>query len=205
MRTSITVVLDRSGSMASVRDDAIGGFNTFLEKERQAGDGTRMTLTRFDHEYEIICVDRPVADVEPLNEATYVPRGSTALNDAVGRTIAELDARLDRTPEAERPERVLFVILTDGLENASREFTTEQVRDMIARHERARGWTFVYLSADLSAFAEADRLGIAQDRAFAFAKTARGTGRTFEVLSTRVREYKDGREFAFTDEDRGKA
>ena len=202
MKTSITVVLDRSGSMGAVRDDAIGGFNTFLEGQRRDADGTTMTLTQFDNEYEILCVERPVEHIAPLDHTTYVPRGSTALNDAIGRTILELDMRLERQGPGERPEQVLFVVLTDGHENASREFTTEQIRELVERHERKHGWTFVYLAADVDAFAEASMRGIRADRAYQFSKEAGKPELAFERMSLRVADYKRGADFAFTDEDR---
>ncbi len=202
MKTSITVVLDRSGSMGAVRDDAIGGFNTFLEAQRRDADGTTLTLAQFDHEYDILCVDRPVEEIAPLDETTYVPRGSTALNDAIGRTVGELDARLERRKPGERPDRVLFVVLTDGHENASREFSTERIRELVERREREDGWTFVYLAADVDAFAEASLRGIRADRAYQFSKEAGKPGLAFERMSARVSDYKLGRDFAFTDEDR---
>ena len=202
MKTQITVVLDRSGSMGQVCDDAIGGFNTFLARQQEDADGTTLTLVQFDHEYTVVCTETPVAEVDPLTRDTYVPRGQTALNDAIGRTIVELDERLARSRPDDRPERVLFVVLTDGYENASEEFSTDRVRRLIELHEQKPGWTFVYLAADVDAFAEGGLRGIAAARAYSFSKGEHGTARAFERMSDRAAEYKRGAEFAFTDEDR---
>lgn len=133
--------------MESCRDDTIGGFNSFL-REQQAMGGT-LSLIQFDHEYQVTYASKPIGDVEPLTTETFKPRGSTALLDAIGRTIKETMAP---TPSV--------VILTDGLENASREYTKAHIKDLIEQKTKD-GWTFAYLGANQDAFAEASSMGIA--------------------------------------------
>jgi len=140
-------VLDRSGSMETCRDDTIGGFNSFLREQQTLG-GT-LSLIQFDHEYQVTYASKPIGDVEPLTANTFQPRGSTALLDAIGRTIKEATAA---TPSV--------VILTDGQENASREYTKAHIKDLIEQKTKD-GWTFAYLGANQDAFEEASSMGIA--------------------------------------------
>jgi hypothetical protein len=151
-KTEIVCVVDRSGSMERIKEDAIGGFNAFLAKQKEEPGEAQLTLVMFDNEYEVRADGAPIRDVQPLCGGTFVPRGSTALYDAVGRTIVDVGARLERTPEAERPGKVIVLILTDGMENASKEFSRERVRDMI-KHQRERySWEFVFIAAGEEAF-----------------------------------------------------
>src|SRR6476620_7328202 len=125
--TDVTVILDRSGSMEAIASDVIGGFNQFLaEQQRHPGD-CRLTLVQFDDRYEVLYLARPIADAARLTADTFEPRGSTALLDAIGRTIDATGARLAALPEAERPNRVLLAIVTDGQENASVHYTRDRV------------------------------------------------------------------------------
>ena len=129
--TEIVCVLDRSGSMQSVVDDAIGGFNKMLADQQAIEEGeANVTIVLFDHEYQVVAENTPVAQVKPLDYKSFVPRGSTALLDAVGRTIDDTGRRLASLPEAKRPGKLLFVILTDGHENCSRQYGYEQVSSM---------------------------------------------------------------------------
>jgi hypothetical protein len=140
-------ILDRSGSMASCWDDTIGGFNAFLEDQKQYG-GT-LSLNQFDHEFTVCYKDEPIEKVEPLTRATFVPRGSTALLDAIGSAIKMCEGK----------EMPVFAILTDGLENASHTYTKAHIKDLIEQKTKD-GWTFIYLGANQDAFAEAGSLGI---------------------------------------------
>lgn len=204
--THIAIILDRTGSMQSIRDDTIGGFNTFLaEQQAQPGQAT-LTLVQFDSQdpYEIIHRVVPIADVPPLTAATFVPRASTPLLDAVGRGIGDLDASLAAMPEAERPGRVVFVIVTDGQENASREFRKDDIVRMIGERTEQGDWQFVFLSADLAAFHDAGHYGIAADARLAHDKTAKGTADAWSSVSKRTAEYRSGRKkkigFEFEDQ-----
>lgn len=184
--TEIVCIIDRSGSMESIRADAIGGFNAFLEEQQKLPGEAHLTLVLFDHEYERLFEGLPLADVPPLSHTTYVPRGTTALLDAVGRTIDEVGARLAATPEAERPTKVLVCILTDGQENASRGYTRQRVREMIEHQQQKYSWEFQFLAANQDAFAEAGHLGIAPGDVATFVADSAGTLGAFATISQRV-------------------
>ncbi len=152
VRLDITVILDRSGSMDPICDDAIGSFNAFLKARKESNPNSLMTVVLFDDEYLVRERGVPIQAVKPLNHRTYVPRGSTALFDAIGKTIRTIEER------AHEDEEVMVAILTDGQENASEEYTLEQVRSLIIEKE-ARDWDFVFLSADPSAFDDGNAMG----------------------------------------------
>ena len=204
-RTHITVILDRSGSMESIRQDVIGGFNAFVRQQQQEPAAATLSLVQFDSQdpYEVVLRFVPLADVPPLTLERFVPRGMTPLLDALGRGLVELDATLAALPAAERPEQVVFVVVTDGLENASRAFTYAQVHQLLTAHE-AQGWQLVYLSADLSAVDEAERIGFAPDRSMAFDPDRQGTAAMWQSVSNRTSEYRTGRRRSldFDEEDR---
>lgn len=164
--TDITLVIDRSGSMESIRSDAEGGVNALIAEQAKQPGECRITLVQFDTEYEFLQRGVKAADCPPYQ---LVPRGSTALLDAVGRAINETGARLADLPEADRPGLVVFVITTDGEENSSKEFTREQVKKMIAHQQDTYQWQFTFLAANPEAFAEAGGMGIAADQAAQFA------------------------------------
>jgi len=183
----IVVVLDRSGSMSTIREDMIGGFDAFISEQQKLPGECSVTLTQFDNDYEVVYSGKPLKDVPGLD---LVPRGSTALMDAIGRTIGEVGARLKTTPEDQRPERVLFVILTDGAENASREFTKASINQMVTHQRTKYKWEFVYIGANQDSFAEAGQLGIgiAQN----FAANAIGVKGMSSDLSEGTRSYRGG-------------
>lgn len=155
--TDITLVVDRSGSMQSIRSDAEGGVNAFIRQQASEPGEAYATLIHFDHEYEFVHRGVPIRDCP---EYKLVPRGSTALLDTLGRAITETGIRLNLMTEAERPGLVILVIMTDGQENASREFTRERVREMIAHQQQHYHWQFTFLGANQDAFAEAGLLGV---------------------------------------------
>jgi uncharacterized protein YegL len=155
--TDVTLVVDRSGSMATVKDDAEGGINTFIDQQKSAPGEALLTLVQFDTEYEFI--HRGI-DVKKAPKYELVPRGSTALLDAVGRAINEVGERLAKMNEPDRPGTVVFVIVTDGHENSSKEFTREQVRGMIEHQQNVYKWQFVFLGADPKSFDEAVAMGM---------------------------------------------
>lgn len=146
MKTEIIAILDRSGSMASAKNEAIGGFNVFVEQQRKEPGEARLSLVLFDNEYILLHEGKDVHNVEPLNETTYVPRGATALNDAIGRTLHEQLARITKDAWA---DRVIVCVVTDGFENSSKEFTQEQARKLVQEME-AKGWSFVWLFSGLT-------------------------------------------------------
>ncbi len=188
----VACVIDRSGSMSSVRSDAIGGFNTFLEEQKKGPGEAVVTLVLFDHEYLVVHDTVSVASVLPLDESTYVPRGNTALLDAVGRTIDDLGARFAAMPEDERPGGVIIAILTDGLENASREYTHARIADMIAHQRTVYNWSFVFLAADQDAIDTAEKMNMDPALAMRYASTGdgtRGVMRSMSSMTTRLREH----------------
>jgi Mg-chelatase subunit ChlD len=167
--THIAILLDRSGSMGVVKDETISGFNYFLKEQKAAGDNASLTLVQFDSEStDVVHEARPVLDVPDLNGNTYQPRGSTPLLDALGATINTTGRTLAAIPETNRPDKVVFVIITDGEENASHKFTKTQVKEMINHQSEKYNWQFIYLGANQDAFAEAGALGIAMANAANF-------------------------------------
>ena len=206
MKTDITVVLDRSGSMASIASDVIGGLNTFIRTQAQVEGEACFTLVQFDDHYEVVHAHVPVQIVPPLTERTYVPRGSTALLDAIGRTIVATGARLAMMPEADRPQVVIFAVQTDGLENASREFTRQQVFDMIRHQEAKYAWQFLFLAADQDAIAEGDKMGFSAASALDYDKDGDGVAALYNAMASKVGDVRRGQasRIAFTQADRAR-
>jgi hypothetical protein len=202
----ITVILDRTGSMEDIRDDTIGGFNVFLKTQQSEPGKATLTLVQFDSQdpYEVLHKFKPVADVPKLTRATYVPRGGTPLLDAMGRGINDLEESLAAMPAKDRPARVVMVVITDGQENASREFSKGQVEKMIKAKQAKADWQFVFLSADLAAIGDAVRSGVKGCSAMAFDKDARGTMAAWLSTSERIADYRSARtpDVAFSQEDR---
>lgn len=155
--THLYFLLDRSGSMQSIKTDTEGGFAAFIEEQRRAVGECRVTLAQFDDQYEIVFADTPVADVGRLN---LQPRGSTALLDAMGRLITEAGAALAALPEDQRPGSVVVAIMTDGLENASREWTHTAVKALVEQQTTAYQWQFLYMGADQDAIDVGTGLGV---------------------------------------------
>ena len=177
--TEMVFVLDRSGSMESLTADTIGGFNELIEKQKKIEGDAYVTTVLFDHEYELLHEHVALKDVAPLTDREYFARGSTALLDAVGRTINTVGARLATMPEEERPAHVVFVITTDGMENASCEYTAKQVREMVEHQQQKYSWQFVFLGANMDAVSEAGKLGISAKYAANFTPTGRGVNRMY--------------------------
>lgn len=155
--THISFLLDRSGSMQSIKDDTVGGFEAFIAEQRGEPGRCTVSLAQFDHEYQEVFTDIPIERVRPL---TLHPRGSTAMLDAIGRLIASTGERLAALPEEQRPGTVIIGIMTDGMENASREFTRPQVRAMITEQTNAYGWQFMYMGANQDAVEVGTGLGV---------------------------------------------
>ncbi len=184
--THVTMILDRTGSMDSIRHDTIGGFNAFLQGQKSAPGTATLTLVQFDSQdpYEVIHNFVPIALAAELTLETYVPRARTPLFDTLGRGILDLERSLTLLPADQRPGHVVFVVITDGQENASREFTREQVQKMIHEKQEADGWDFVFLSADLAAIVEAVQIGVMPRASLAFDKSSQGTQDAFASLGT---------------------
>jgi hypothetical protein len=202
--TDINIVLDRSGSMESVRSDTIGGFNAFLDDQRQSGGEATITLAQFDNIYEVVYSAIPLADANRLDNSTFVPRASTALLDAIGRTIQDTGRRLAAMAEDQRPEKVVFVILTDGLENASNQFTAHMVNEMISHQRDVYKWEFVFLGANQDAITTAANLGIRAANSLTYAANSDGVKLAFSSMSKKLVEYRAGvsAQVEFSEEDR---
>lgn len=156
--TDITIVVDRSGSMGCIREDAQGGVNDFIRKQVESPGDANVTIVQFDTEYETVVQSMKTSGVGEY-KYTLDPRGSTALLDAMGRAINDTGTRLAALPEAERPGLVVFVVVTDGGENASREYSSAKVQEMTKLQQEAYKWQFVYLGANQDAFAQARSMG----------------------------------------------
>lgn len=172
-------LIDRSGSMYGSEEDTIGGFNSFIEKEKLKEGNTRVTTILFDHEYEMLYKRKDIDDVDKLTRDEYYVRGSTALLDAIGKTITTLDREIDNN--------ALFVITTDGMENSSVEFSKSQIKSMIQNHN----WEFIFIGADIDSYSEARQLGIKKSRVANYDKSARGVEKMYSSIdfaSTSMRE-----------------
>ena len=158
--TEIIFVLDRSGSMCSCKQGTIDGFNSFLKSKGDMKGEVRVSLYQFDDEYDVVYEGKKMGDAPYLNDDTFVPRNMTALYDAVGKTINNVGQRLSNTAEYNRPARVIFVIITDGHENASKEFKMEKIKEMIDHQTSRYNWVFTYLGANQDAILSASYMGI---------------------------------------------
>ena len=185
--TEVAFVLDRSGSMQSCREAAMEGFNLFLhEQQAQAVGLTKLTLVLFDDEYLVPINALPVAEILPLDETSYVPRGSTALLDAIGRTIDEVGARLAAMAEKDRPRRVIIPILTDGLENSSQSYTWREIARLIKQQTEQYRWTFLFLGANQDAIATAAQMNIAAANAATYVADTAGLHASSRSLSRKL-------------------
>ncbi len=190
--TELVFILDRSGSMSGLESDTIGGYNGLLEKQKQEGGEAVITTVLFDDHVELLHDRINLRGVAPITEKEYFVRGSTALLDAIGKTISKIGNAQKHTAEEERAERVLFVITTDGMENASREYSLKLVREMIERQKTRYGWEFLFLGANIDAAETAESFGIHRDMAVNYNPDGEGTQLNYQVLSDVVTSFRDG-------------
>jgi uncharacterized protein YegL len=189
--TEIHVILDRSGSMYGVVTDIIGGYNKFLAEQKAEKGKATLSLVQFDDKYEVVHEAEPLSKVPDLNAGTYVPRGTTALMDAIGRTVSDTSAKYKKTAKAKRPGKVLFLIMTDGLENASIEFSKAKVMDMLKTHEKEHGWKFVFIGASLDSLAEAGQMGMHKGNMLrSNLATGQGVGAAYAAVSSSTSAYR---------------
>lgn len=200
--SDITVVLDRSGSMGSLTEEVIGSFNNFLDEQKKVEGEATFTLIQFDDQYEVNFDAIDLQKTSHLDESTYVPRGMTALFDAVGKAIISTGKRLSAMDESVRPEKVIFLIQTDGEENASKEFSLKKVKSMIREQQEVYSWEFVFLGANIDAVSVAADIGIRQDRAMKYANNAQGTKEAFCSLSSNMASFRRGEKVDMSYEDR---
>ena len=188
----ITLILDKSGSMGPLQKDTIGGVNRFLSDQRRLPGKCLISIVQFDTTYTSVYLGRPIADASDLTEATYQPGGSTALLDAVGWTIDEVGSRIKAISEQERPGKALIVIVTDGEENSSHQRSKDQVKQAIERQQKQYKWEFVFMGANVDAFAEAGGLGIFAANAFQTHPTQDSVMHAYANLSSNAAAYRGG-------------
>lgn len=169
--TLVAALLDRSGSMQSIRSDTEGGFDAYIAEQRRQPGEVLVTLAQFDDRYETVYASRPIAQVPAL---VLAPRGMTALLDGIGRLVTDVGAGLAAQAEAERPSKVIVMVMTDGHENSSREWTAEGVRALIAQQEKEFSWEFLFLGANIDAVSVGGNLGFSPDRALTYGASAAG-------------------------------
>jgi Mg-chelatase subunit ChlD len=198
--TLLVLVVDRSGSMQSIRSDMEGGIKTLLDEQAREPGICLVTLAQFDTEYVLLFQAIPVAEVTAYE---LIPRGGTALLDAIGRTIGEVRGSIEKLPADHRPEHVVFAVVTDGLENSSREWSRDKV--MAAVRERSQaGWHFSFLGANQDAIQEGGNLGVGRAASMTYAPSRAGVGGAMSSLSASVRRVRSGAEsaLAYTEEER---
>ena len=202
--THIAVLLDRSGSMGDIKDDAIGGFNCFLKEQKAAGANATLTLVQFDTEStDVVHESMPILEVPDLNHQTFQPRGGTPLLDALGQTIDSTGRALAAIPEANRPNKVVFVVITDGQENSSHQHTKASVKERIDHQSSHYNWQFVFLGANQDAFDEAGAVGIAMGNAANFAPARMQVA--FAATAANVASYRrsgNAAKLAYSDDQR---
>ena len=191
--TEIVFILDRSGSMAGLEADTIGGFNSLIEKQRREEGEAIISTVLFDNFSEVIHDRVPLDQVPELTDKEYYVRGCTALLDAVGGAVHHIGNVHKYAREEDRPQRTLFVITTDGMENASRHYTYDRVRQMIERQKEKYGWEFLFLGANIDAAKEAARFGIHADRAVNYHCDREGTALNYEVVAETICDVRAAR------------
>jgi hypothetical protein len=199
--TRIAIILDRSGSMETCKESTVAGFNEFIRTQKEIPGEAIVKLVQFDDQYETV-FDKPLKECPELTQGTFVPRGSTALLDAQGRTIVELGQELAALPEPERPSKVIVVTLTDGLENASKHYNLEKIGEMIREQRDKYNWDFVFLGANQDAIATAAAMNIPLPSAMSYSTSKAGVAATMAAASQYVRSARSGKVAAFSDEDR---
>lgn len=184
--TEIVFILDRSGSMCALEADTIGGFNAMIEKQKKTEGEALISTVLFDNVSQVIHDRVPVQDIQPMTDKEYTTRGCTALLDAIGGAIHHI-GNIHKYARAEDvPEHTLFVITTDGMENASRRYDSEKVKKMIERQKETYGWEFLFLGANIDAVATARHFGISEDRAVNYHSDSIGTQLNYEVVSEAI-------------------
>lgn len=182
-RTELVFILDRSGSMTGLESDTIGGYNAMLAKQKQEEGEAVVTTVLFDDRYELLHDRIAIQGVAPMTDRQYYVRGTTALLDAIGRTIQKIANVQRNTAPEQRADKVLFVITTDGYENASKEYSREQIKAMVEREQEEFGWEFLFLGANIDAIATAGQFGIRPERAVDYHADSEGTAVSYEAIS----------------------
>jgi len=191
--TEVVFILDRSGSMCGLEKDTIGGFNSLIEKQKKEPGEALISTVLFDDYSQVIHDRVSIGSINPMTEEEYYVRGCTALLDAVGGAIHHIGNVHKYAREEERPEKTLFIITTDGMENASRKYTASKVKSMIERQKEKYGWEFLFLGANIDAVGEAGRYGIDADHAVNYHCDAAGTALNYEALECAVKTVRSNK------------
>ena len=189
--TELVFILDKSGSMSGLEKDTIGGFNSLLDQQRKVDGECVITTVLFDNRYELLHDRIDIRAVQPITGKEYFVGGSTALLDAIGKTIHKIGTVQKNTTEEYRAEKVMFVIITDGEENASRHYSSAQIRQMIQHQKERYGWEFIFLGANIDAVETAGRFGIDADRAVDYVPDGEGTELNFRMMSETVATFRE--------------
>lgn len=198
----IIIILDRSGSMNTARESTITGFNTFIAEQKKVAGSAQVKLIQFDNEYEVV-YDKPLSDVPEMTQSTFVPRGSTALLDAQGRAITELGKELAVLPESDRPNKVIFVTITDGYENSSTDYTRDKVKEMTEHQRNVYRWEFVFLGANQDAIQVGAQMGILRGSSLTYnINNAATYTNAMSAMSASVVASRLGKAVNFTEDDR---
>ena len=184
--TELVFILDRSGSMAGLESDTIGGFNAMIEKQKKEAGGALVSTVLFDNDCSVIHDRADLRKIRPMTDRDYQVRGCTALLDAIGGAIRHIALIHKYARPEDVPEHTLFIITTDGMENASRKYTAEKVKKMIAHEKEKYGWEFLFLGANIDAVETAKHFGIDKDRAVSYKSDHEGTRLNYEVISETV-------------------
>jgi uncharacterized protein YegL len=184
--TEIVFILDRSGSMGGLEKDTIGGYNSFLEKQKKIKGEANITTVLFDTEYEVLHDGVDLKKITPITGKEYYVRGSTALLDAIGRSITEIGSRLKNTSEEDKPSKVIFVITTDGYENSSHEYTYAKIKEMITHQQQKYSWEFIFFGANMDAVKEAAGIGIKAANAHNYEASPMGERIKYNMMNRAV-------------------
>ena len=184
--TELVFILDRSGSMSGLEADTVGGFNAMIEKQKKEDGEAYVSTVLFSHDSQVLHDRVPVEKVEPMTDRQYQVGGNTALLDAIGGAITHIGNIHKYARPEDVPEHTVFVITTDGMENASREYSSDRVKKMIRKQQEKYGWEFLFLAANIDAVETAGRFGIGADRAVNYHADSAGTALNFEVVSDAV-------------------
>lgn len=191
--TEMVLILDKSGSMSGLEQDTIGGFNSMLKRQKKEEGEALVTTVLFDNNYELLHERLNIQNVNFLSQEEYFVGGSTALLDAIGRTINRISKSISESSEQFRPGKVIFVIITDGMENSSKEFTFRKIKDMIELKKSKYAWDFIFLGANIDAAETALNLGIDEERAANFCPDSEGTMLNYKVVSEAVSNFRKGK------------
>ncbi|MBP2027568.1 uncharacterized protein YegL [Acetoanaerobium pronyense] len=200
--TELVFILDRSGSMSGLESDTIGGYNSMLSKQKKEEGEAIITTVLFDDEYELLHDRISIKGVDSITDKEYFVRGTTALLDAIGKTLNKIINVQRNTAENEKAENIMFVIITDGMENSSYEYNYDKIKNMIEHQKNKYGWEFIFLGANIDSVATAEHFGIDKDRAADYKADSKGTLLNYEVISDTVSSLRKNKKVSSSWKDR---